>query len=333
MPEGARRLHGDRQQPGIITEVLGPHRDEFDVVFDNTAYHVEDLEPMVELFAGRVQHFAFTSSVAVYRRTFVQPVLETFRTHDPRDTGAGEGLRRGQGAVRAVPRRPVPGARVPVHGVPGRPQHRAPQPAADPRADLLRAPHPGPARSSSRARASRSSTSSTWPTWHRSWRRSSATTPPSGQIYNVSGTEFTSILGCVRLMATAAGVEPNIVHVPIELARTLRGPLMHWHEGLNGGTVYGIDKALRDLDWRRRSGWSRATRTPTTGGPARAATATSTTSASTTRCWPCSAASTRRRARARWRRRGRRPARRASSPRAGRAPARAGVTTAPASTR
>jgi nucleoside-diphosphate-sugar epimerase len=34
------------------------------------------------------------------------------------------------------------------------------------------------------------------------------------------------------------------------MARTLRAPLMHWHEGINGGTVYSIDKALRDLDWR-----------------------------------------------------------------------------------
>ena len=31
-----------------------PHRDEFDIVYDNTAYDVADLEPMVELFAGRV---------------------------------------------------------------------------------------------------------------------------------------------------------------------------------------------------------------------------------------------------------------------------------------
>ena len=72
MPEGARRLHGDRQQPGVITEVLGPHRDEFDAVFDNTAYHVKDLEPMVELFAGRVQHFgsplmSFTSASRILR--------------------------------------------------------------------------------------------------------------------------------------------------------------------------------------------------------------------------------------------------------------------------
>src|SRR5213075_2814534 len=48
-----------------------------------------DLEPLVELFRGRIQQFVFTSSVAVYRRSYVQPILETFRTHaagdpDPR---------------------------------------------------------------------------------------------------------------------------------------------------------------------------------------------------------------------------------------------------------
>lgn len=52
------------------------------MVFDNTAYEVPDFEPLVELFDGRVQHYVFTSSVAVYRRSFVQPVTETFRVHE-----------------------------------------------------------------------------------------------------------------------------------------------------------------------------------------------------------------------------------------------------------
>jgi nucleoside-diphosphate-sugar epimerase len=38
MPEGTRRIHVDRTVPGTLTEVLGPHRDDFDAVFDNTAY-------------------------------------------------------------------------------------------------------------------------------------------------------------------------------------------------------------------------------------------------------------------------------------------------------
>ena len=75
-----------------------------------------------------------------------------------------------------------------------------------------------------------------------------------GQIYNVSGADYASILGCVRMMATAAGREADIVHVPVELARTLRAPLMHWHEGINGGSVYSIDKAMCDLDWRPQFG-------------------------------------------------------------------------------
>ena len=88
------------------TAALGPHRDDFDIVYDNTAYGVADLEPMVELFAGRVQHFVFTSSSAVYRRSFVQPMLESFRTHDASDDDPAQVLRRRQGALRAVPARP-----------------------------------------------------------------------------------------------------------------------------------------------------------------------------------------------------------------------------------
>ena len=85
IPTEVRRIHCDRRIPGVLVEALGPVRDEFDVVFDNTAYDVGDLEPMVELFAGRIRHFVFTSSSAVYRRSFVQPMLESFRTHDADD--------------------------------------------------------------------------------------------------------------------------------------------------------------------------------------------------------------------------------------------------------
>ena len=85
LPEGVRRLHGDRRVPGTIAEVLEPHRDEFDVVFDNTAYDIADVAPMVELFSGHIEQFVFTSSVAVYRRSFVQPVTEDGRRHDPQD--------------------------------------------------------------------------------------------------------------------------------------------------------------------------------------------------------------------------------------------------------
>ena len=67
MPRGVRRLHGDRQQPGALGAVLGPHRDSFDAVFDNTSYTPQDVQPLIALFRGRVRHYAFTSSTAVYR--------------------------------------------------------------------------------------------------------------------------------------------------------------------------------------------------------------------------------------------------------------------------
>ena len=253
LPEGARRLHGDRQQPGMITEVLGPHRDEFDVVFDNTAYHVSDLEPMVELFAGRVRHFAFTSSVAVYRRTFLQPVDETFRVHDQRDTAPVKAY--GVGKIQCEQ---YLDALFREHGLPY---------------TVFRVAHSIGPRSPAATREpiyfDRLTTGRPilipgegFPFVHLIHVADVASLMASiigndktiGQIYNVSGTEWTSVLGCVRMMAAAAGVEPNIVHVPVEMARTLRAPLMHWHEGINGGTVYSIDKALRDLDWLPKFG-------------------------------------------------------------------------------
>src|SRR5690554_5478825 len=85
LPDGARRIHVDRRVPGALADALGPHRDEFDAVFDNTAYDLGDIEPMVELFAGRIRHYVFTSSVAVYRRSFIQPVREGSRRHAPDD--------------------------------------------------------------------------------------------------------------------------------------------------------------------------------------------------------------------------------------------------------
>src|SRR3546814_1643414 len=49
-----------------------------------------------------------------------------------------------------------------------------------------------------------------------------------GEAYNVAGAELTSVEGSIRLMAKAVGVEPDIVHVPMELARRARPPLLHW---------------------------------------------------------------------------------------------------------
>src|SRR5262245_38840440 len=85
LPDRARRIHCDRRVPGELERALEKQRDAFDAVFDNTAYVPADVVPMVELFRGRVAHYVFTSSQAVYRRSFVQPIREDFRRHAPDD--------------------------------------------------------------------------------------------------------------------------------------------------------------------------------------------------------------------------------------------------------
>jgi nucleoside-diphosphate-sugar epimerase len=61
-------------------------------------------------------------------------------------------------------------------------------------------------------------------------------------------------------MARAVGVEPEIVHVPLDIARRANPPLVHWGEGLIGGAMFAIDKALADLDWEPEFGLESAYR-------------------------------------------------------------------------
>lgn len=249
LPDGVRRLHADRRVPGELRAVLEPHADDFDVVFDNTAYEVADLEPLVELFRGRVRQFVFTSSTAVYRRSFVLPILESSRTHDPGDDDPRKAY--GVGKVRCERYLAAEHER---DGFP---------------ATSLRVGHTlGPM----------SPLASREPSFFARLEQGRPILIPgdgfpavqlvhvqdvarlmaslvgndrcAGQVYNVNGREVTSILGCVRLMARAVGVEPAVVHVPLEVARTMHPPLVHWGEALVGGAFFSIDKALRDLDWQ-----------------------------------------------------------------------------------
>jgi nucleoside-diphosphate-sugar epimerase len=217
-------------------------------VFDNTAYHVEDLEPIVELFTGRIQQLVFTSSSAVYRRSYVQPVLETFRTHDPHDADPRKAY--GVGKVQCEQYLlgrweqtglPTTSLRV-VHTLGPRSPLASRDPVFFARLEQGRpifvpgegfaAVHLVHVADVARLMASIVGNPLT-----------------AGQIYNVAGAEVTSIIGAVQLMARAVGVEPRVVHVPIDLARGRTPPLVHWGEALTGGMMFSIDKALRDLDW------------------------------------------------------------------------------------
>jgi nucleoside-diphosphate-sugar epimerase len=249
MPEGARRLHGDRQVPGVLEEVLGPHRDEFDVVFDNTAYATKDLEPMIRLFEGRVQHFVFTSSVAVYKRSFIQPVMEHFPRHSPTDEDPRKAY--GVNKVRcedllASTDLPWTTLRV-THSIGPRSPLVTREPLVFRKLELGR-PILIPAEG--------------FPFVHlvhiddvaRLMVSICGNEKAPGTTYNVAGREITSIAGQIELIGRAVGVKPDVVHVPMELARRARPPLLHWGEALVGGATWSIEAALRDLDWEPRFG-------------------------------------------------------------------------------
>jgi nucleoside-diphosphate-sugar epimerase len=249
MPAGSRRIHADRTVPGALTEALGPHRDDFDIVFDNTAYRVADLEPMIEMFAGRVRQFVFTSSTAVYKRSFIQPVRESSRRHHPQDTDPRKAY--GVGKVdcedhllRLYEESGFPATSLRVgHTIGPRTPLVTREPIIFKRLEEGRpifVPGDG------------------FPFVHFVHVEDVASLmaslcgwdPAIGQIYNVSGSELTSVEGCIRLMAEAVGVDPHVVHVPLAIARTSRTPLLHWGEALTGGAIFSNDKALTELDWQ-----------------------------------------------------------------------------------
>jgi nucleoside-diphosphate-sugar epimerase len=75
-----------------------------------------------------------------------------------------------------------------------------------------------------------------------------------GEAYNVTGTEVTTIVGVAHLIARAMGMTARVVSVPMETARRLNPPLLHWGEGLVGTAILSVDKALRDIDWTPQFG-------------------------------------------------------------------------------
>lgn len=253
LPHGVRRLHGDRRQPGVITEVLGPYRDDFDIVYDNTSYTPDDLAPMVDLFRGRVEQYVFTSSVAAYRRSFLQPTEETFRSHDVTDAAPVKAY--GVGKVRSerylaeqheAGGLPWTALRVthtfgPMSPLPSR------EPIFFERLTTGR-PILVPGDGLAFVHLVHVADVATCMADIAGNRRT------VGQMYNIAGHEITSVVGQMRMMAAAAGVEANIVHVPTDVARAVGRPLIHWGEALNGGALYSIDKVRRDLGWEPRWG-------------------------------------------------------------------------------
>ena len=253
LPAQVKRIHADRRIPGEFEAALKPLADQFDVFFDNTAFVPADVIPMVELFRGKLQHYVFTSSQAVYRRSFVLPVREDFRRHAADDEDHRKAY--GVGKVRCED---LLLAEFRSSGFPAtclRVGHtlgpRSPAATRDPvffarleagRPVLI----PGEGFACTQlihihdvARAMLS-----LPGHH----------IVKGEAYNVVGSEIASIVGVIQLIGAAMGVSPRIVNVPIEIARRQRPPLLHWGEALAGSAVLSHEKLTGHTGWKPHFG-------------------------------------------------------------------------------
>ncbi len=253
LPAGVRRIHADRRTPGAFAAALLPRRDDFDVFFDNTAFVPEDVIPMVELFRGRLKHYVFTSSQAVYRRSYVLPIGEDFRRHAPDDDDPRKAY--GVGKVRCEDLLLAESAATGFPATCLRVGHtmgpRSPAATRDPiffarlesgRPVLI----PGDGFACTQlihindvARAMLSLIGSPG---------------VQGQAFNVTGREFASIVGIIQQIGAAMGITPRIVNVPAARARLQRPALLHWGEALAGSAILAIDKLTKTTGWNPRFG-------------------------------------------------------------------------------
>lgn len=253
LPDGARRIHCDRTQPGALAAALADHRDAFDVVFDHTAYRPSDIEPLIDLFRGRVAHYVFTSSQAVYRRSFLQPIREHFRRHAPdnADPRSAYGVGKVQCEDHLLNLWKSEGLPVTILRVGHTMGPRSPAATRDP-AFFARIETGRPILIPGEGFAALSLV-------HvkdvaRLMASLIGNQKVKGEAYNVSGAEITSIVGVMHLIALAMGMKAQVVEVPMEIARQQRPPLLHWGEGVAGTAVLSIDKALGDIDWTPQFG-------------------------------------------------------------------------------
>ena len=248
LPAGVSRIEGRRHEPGELNARLGPMRDAFDAVFDNTAYSPEHLAPVLDLFRGRVEHYVFTSSIAVYEMADAQPIAEDAPVGRVAATALYGAYAAGKvhcedmlAREHAANGLPFTSLRVThtcgpmspaVSREPGafkRLEERRPLLIAGKTEAMVHFIH---TRDAARGLAA-----------------VLGKPQAAGQIYNIAGKQFSSISGYMRLLAEAVGVEPEIVTMPDNLPTHMRSPIVHWLEASRGSMVFSIDKARRELGW------------------------------------------------------------------------------------
>ncbi|MEB3212176.1 MAG: NAD-dependent epimerase/dehydratase family protein [Leptolyngbyaceae bacterium] len=72
--EGVQQIHGDRTDAAQLKEKLSG--ESFDAIFDNNGRTLDDTQPLVDIFKGKIQHFVYVSSAGVYLKSDQMPHVE-----------------------------------------------------------------------------------------------------------------------------------------------------------------------------------------------------------------------------------------------------------------
>ena len=74
IPFGVRRIACDRMDVSEVNAALGGQ--DYDVIYDISAYTPQDVQSMVDLFRGRTGHYVFASSTVIYAPSDLLPIAE-----------------------------------------------------------------------------------------------------------------------------------------------------------------------------------------------------------------------------------------------------------------
>ncbi|MBI4498624.1 MAG: SDR family oxidoreductase [Chloroflexi bacterium] len=242
LPAEVQRLCADRNDPASMREALAGRS--FDAVLDLSGYTADQVQAALEALAGRVGHYLFTSSTAVYYGSAIYPIREHDRLM-PDERGGSYGWNK----VRAE--------RLLAHWS---------QNTGMPFTVIRPAYVYGPGNSNLGREPSY---------FYRQEQRRPLLLPTRGiplahlvhvqdlaqlfaqclgnprsygQAYNGVGPDYASLRGWFQSMAEAVGVEPTIVNVPDDLTPMMRS----FPYQTRRCVLYSFDKAVRDLDYRPR---------------------------------------------------------------------------------
>ena len=247
VPREVRRLYADRKDHQQLKEVLGS--EEFDVVFDISAYVLEDVESMVDIFEGRAGHYIFASSTVVYAASNILPINEDFRVDSTsRQSDYGRNKLICEDYLMGVYRQrhfPTTSARFsmvfgPDNGILDREQRMFVR-LLNGRKILI------PGRGTTLSQIGHVDDEA------RALRMMALNPRTYGEIYNVTGKDYFSDEGYVDTCARAVGVESQKVFVPAEIMdesspdvrRSLIQRLAPYIHRWDESTAFGMGK-LRD---------------------------------------------------------------------------------------